>query len=60
MISNMTFMYIYLRLCEIFNTSELQNGWFIKKHILLFEDFLQLPPVKENPAFIKLTKVQIN
>ena len=53
-------MYINLRLCEIFNTSDLENGWFGKKHILLFGDWLQLPPVKENPAFIKLTKAQIN
>ncbi|KYM98507.1 ATP-dependent DNA helicase PIF1 [Cyphomyrmex costatus] len=53
MVSNITFMYINLRLIEIFNTFD---GWFGRKHILLFGDLLQLPPVHEEPAFIKINK----
>jgi len=34
-ISNVTFMFINLRLCEIFDTTD---GFFSGKHILLFED----------------------
>ncbi|EZA54483.1 ATP-dependent DNA helicase pfh1-like [Ooceraea biroi] len=49
MISNITLMYIHLRLTEIFNTGESDNGWFGEKHILLFGDLLQLPPVHEEP-----------
>ncbi|XP_026827688.1 ATP-dependent DNA helicase PIF1-like [Ooceraea biroi] len=59
MISNITFMYIHLRLTEIFNTMDCDNGWFGKKHILLFGNLLQLPPVHEDPPFIELAKLQI-
>ncbi|XP_026826365.1 uncharacterized protein LOC113562157 [Ooceraea biroi] len=58
MILNITLMYIHLRLTEIFNTMDCDNGWFGKNHILLFGDLLQLPPVHENPPFIKLAKLQ--
>lgn len=56
MISDVTFMYIHKRLEEIFNTGDVEDGWFGKKHILLFGDLLQLPPVNEDPAFIKFTQ----
>ena len=56
MVSNITFMYISLRLTEIFNTFDDNDGWFGNKHILLFGDLLQLPPVREEPPFIKLNK----
>ncbi|XP_029661949.1 uncharacterized protein LOC115234770 [Formica exsecta] len=59
MISNITLMYIHLRLTEIFNTMDCDNGWFGKKHILLFGDLLQLPPVHEDPPFIELSKLKI-
>jgi len=36
MISNITLMYTHLRLTKIFNTIDCDNGWFGKKHILLF------------------------
>lgn len=55
MISNVTFLYIHLRLSEIFNTADCEDGWFGKKHILLFGDLLQLPPVHEGPVFVKLS-----
>ncbi|XP_066599997.1 uncharacterized protein [Prorops nasuta] len=59
MISNVTLMYIHLRLVEIFNTKDLDNGWFGGKHILFFGDLLQLPPVRDKQPFIKLSNVDI-
>jgi len=44
---------IHLRLSEIFDTTDCDDGWFDQKHIFLFGD-LQLPPVHEDPAFIQL------
>ncbi|KYN38684.1 hypothetical protein ALC56_06938 [Trachymyrmex septentrionalis] len=55
MISNLILMYIHLRLSEIFDTTDCDDDWFDQKHILLFGDLLQLPPVHEDPAFIQLT-----
>ncbi|CAH2088000.1 unnamed protein product [Euphydryas editha] len=46
MISNVTLAYIHLGLSEIFDTSDDQNMWFEKKHLVLFGDLLQLPPVR--------------
>ena len=60
MISNVIIMYINLRLIEIFDTSECENGWFVKKHVLLFGDLLHLPPVQDDPSFVKMSKVQVN
>ncbi|XP_043288385.1 uncharacterized protein [Venturia canescens] len=59
MVSNITLMYIHLRLTEIFNTTDVEDGWFGKKHIIVFGDLLQLPPVREEPAFIKLSKEKV-
>ena len=58
MISNITLMYIHLRLTEIFCTSECEDGWFGRIHIVLFGDLLQLPPVRETFPFIAMTKSQ--
>lgn len=52
-------MYIHLRLTEIFDTMDCDNGWFGKKHIFLFGDLLQLPPVHEDLLFIELSKSKI-
>ncbi|XP_011883981.1 PREDICTED: ATP-dependent DNA helicase PIF1-like isoform X2 [Vollenhovia emeryi] len=55
MISNLSFMYIHLRLSQIFDTINCDDGWFGRKHILLFGDLLQLPPVHEDLAFVRLS-----
>lgn len=60
MISNVTLAYINLRLCEVFDTSDVEDGWFGKKHILVLGDLLQLPPVREKSPFEKLTPTEIN
>ncbi|EFN71898.1 ATP-dependent DNA helicase PIF1, partial [Camponotus floridanus] len=59
MISNLMLMYIHLRLSEIFDTNDCDDGWFGRKHILLFGDLLQLPPVLENPIFMHLSDEKI-
>ena len=51
MVSNVTLLYIHLRLSEIFQTEEVEDGWFGKRNLLLFGDLLQLPPVFEGPVF---------
>ena len=60
MISNLIITYIHLRMSEIFDTNDCENGWFGQKHILLFGDLLQLPPVREDPAFVRLSNDKIN
>lgn len=44
-----------MRLSEIFDTVDTRDGWFGRKHILLFGDLLQLPPVREEPVFIQIS-----
>lgn len=51
MVSNVTLAFINQRLCEIFNTSEVEDGWFGRLNILLFGDLLQLQPVNGLPVF---------
>jgi len=46
MILNMTFMFINLWSCEIFDITDIDDGFFDRKHIFLFGDLLQLPPRK--------------
>ena len=60
MISNIMLMYKNNNLTEIFETSNCENGYFGKKHILLFGDLLQLPPVRKLSCFIPLTFEQLN
>ncbi|XP_025266373.1 uncharacterized protein LOC105249112, partial [Camponotus floridanus] len=59
MISNVTLMFINLRLCEIFDSTDTDDGFFGRKHILLFGDLLQLPPVKGQPPFVKMSRSEI-
>lgn len=54
MISNITLMYIHLRLTEIYDTGDTDDGWFGKTHIVLFGDLLQLPPVRQLSPFENL------
>lgn len=58
MVSNITLSYIHLRLCEIFDTSDSDNGWFGRINILVLGDLLQLPPVNEASPFITLNSTQ--
>jgi len=51
MVSNITLLYIHLRLCEIYNTADCNDGWFGRLHILVFGELLQLPPVNEGSLF---------
>jgi len=60
MISNITLNYINLRLCEIFGTRDINDGWFGRIHLLMFGDLLQLPPVNEESPFMSLKKNQID
>ena len=48
-------LYIHLRLTEIFQTEELEDGWFGKRNLLFLGDLLQLPPVFEGPVYTPLT-----
>ncbi|XP_028132186.2 uncharacterized protein LOC114327696 [Diabrotica virgifera virgifera] len=47
MVSNICFACCNIRLCEIFNTIQEEDGYFGKINILLFGDLLQLQPVGE-------------
>ena len=54
MVSNAMLAFIHLRLQQIFNTTNTQDGWFGKKHVVFFGDLFQLPPVDEPFAFIEV------
>ena len=55
MVSNVTLLYIHLRLTEIFQTEEVEDGWFGKRNMLFFGDLFQLPPIFEGPVYTPLT-----
>ena len=55
MVSNVTLLYIHLRLTEIYQTEEIKDGWFGKRNMLFLGDLLQLPPVFEGPVYTPLT-----
>ena len=55
MVSNVTLLYIHLRLTEIFQTEEIEDGWFGRRNLLFLGDLLQLPPVFESPVYTALT-----
>lgn len=59
MVSDLSVMYIHLRLTEIFNTSNDSDGWFGKVNLIVLGDLLQLPPVMEDPPFQLLSSKQI-
>ncbi|XP_067216906.1 ATP-dependent DNA helicase PIF1-like, partial [Linepithema humile] len=45
---------------EIFDSNDCDDGWFGKKHILLFGDLLQLPPVREDSVFVDMLNEKID
>ena len=53
-------MFINLRLCEIFDITDTNDGFFSRKHILLFGDLLHLLPVKEQSPFVKMSRSEIH
>ena len=55
MVSNVTLLYIHLRLTEIFQTEDSKDGWFGKWNLLFLGDLLQLPPVFESPVYITVS-----
>lgn len=55
MVSNIMLAMINLRLCEIFDTFEIEDGWFGRLNILLLGDLLQLKPVNEEPPFVDIS-----
>ena len=55
MVSNVTLLYIHLRLTEIFQIEEIEDGWFGRRNLLFLGDLLQLPPVFESPVYTALT-----
>uniref|UniRef100_A0A6V7J942 ATP-dependent DNA helicase n=1 Tax=Bracon brevicornis TaxID=1563983 RepID=A0A6V7J942_9HYME len=59
MVSNVTLMYINQRLMEIFDSFDNPNGWFGNKHILVFGDLMLLPPVMQDPTYIRLSSGEI-
>lgn len=60
MVSNITLLYIHLRLCEIYKTADCNGGWFGRLHILVFGDLLQLPPVNEGSPFNQIDSKLFN
>ena len=60
MVSHITLLYIHLRLTEIFQTENLENGWFGGKSVLVFGNLLQLPSVFESPVYVPLTSTIVN
>ena len=55
MVSNVTLMYMHLRLSEIFQTEDIEDGWFGRKNLLFLGDLLQLPPIFEGPVYSSLS-----
>jgi hypothetical protein len=55
MVSSLTLTYIHLRLTEIMGQNKLFGG----VNIVFFADLLQLPPVKGNQPFMKVTNFEM-
>ena len=59
MVSNVTLLYMHLRLQEIFQTDDVENGWFGKKNLIVLGDLLHLAPVFEGPVYIPMSSYLI-
>ena len=60
MVSNVTLLYMHLRLQEIFQTDDAENGWFGKRNLPVLGDLLELPPIFEGPVYIQISSDLIN
>jgi len=60
MVSNVNFLYMHLRLVEIFNKFDNKDGWFRKMHLLIFGNLLQLSPVSDGPVFMPVPTETVN
>lgn len=60
MVSNLTLLYIHLRLQEIYNSFTTEDGWFGGQNILVFGDLLQLSPVNSECPFVTLKAANIS
>lgn len=59
MVSNVTLAFIHLRLSEIFDTKNHEDGCFGRINILFFGDLLQLDPVIEPSPFVDISSKQL-
>ena len=59
MVSNLTLLHIHLRLTEIFGCKRGNNNWFGSQNVIVFDDLLQLPPVKGDEVFIPLSEAKV-
>lgn len=60
MVSNFVLLFIHLRLQEIYNTFQVEDGWFGRINILLFGDLLQLSPVTPDSPFVTLAATELS
>ena len=59
MVSNVTLLYIHLRLCEILGYGERSGKMFGGCNLVFFGDLLQLSPVKGLPVYCEVTHAQL-
>lgn len=60
MVSYVNFLYMHLRLVEIFDKFDNKDGWFGKMHLLVFGDLVQLPLISYGPVFVPVPTETLN